>query len=88
VNDALGANVHPGAGCHLPVHGYSHRMQVVEGLCILEVRDYLAIGDNSRGTVLPPLREEPVRMARVHVQALSLVHLLQKAQCNVELSPI
>jgi hypothetical protein len=63
-------------------------VQVVEGLCILEVRDYLAVGDDSGGTVLSPLREEPVRMARVHMKALMLVHLLQKAQCNVELSPI
>jgi hypothetical protein len=76
MNDALGADVHPGPSSHLPVHSHTQSIKVVEGLCVLEVGDDLPVGDHSSWALRSQLREQAHGMPGIHVQTLVLIHLL------------
>ena len=76
MDNALGPDVHPAAGGHLPVVGYSQGGGPVEVLLIVEIPHHQAVGDDAPGGQLVGA-EQPKGMPAHDHQGLLVGHDLQ-----------
>ena len=87
LEDALGADVDPGAGRHLAEHDQALLLPAVEVLLGGPVGDDVAVGDQHARRVLVGA-EDGHRLAALHQQRLVRLQLLQAAQDGVEALPV
>ena len=73
MDDALGADVHVGAGRHLAVLAHAQGVELLPVVGLRVVRDDHAVGDDHARRVLVG-REQAQRMARVHHERLLVRH--------------
>ena len=86
LQDALGADVDPGAGRHLAVHGQPERLQPAELLPGGPLRHQVGVGDQHPRR--PLVRAEDAdRLARLHQQRLVAVQVAQRGDDRVERVP-
>ena len=87
LEDALGADVDPGAGRHLPVHGQAEGLQAAELLPVGPVADEVGVGDEDARGPLVGLHDAD-RAAGLDEHRLVLLELLQGADHGVEGAPV
>jgi hypothetical protein len=87
LHDALAADVDPGAGGHLPVHGEPLAVELVEVFPRGPVRHQIGIGDEHARRV-GVSREHADRFAGLHQQGLLLGQALQRLDDAVVAVPI
>ena len=86
LHDALGADIDPGPGGHLAVHGQTLLIQLVEMVPGRPMRHQIGIGDQHAGRVLVGA-EHAHRLARLHKQGFIVVQRLQRGDDAVEILP-
>ena len=86
LNDALGADVDPGAGGHLAVHGQALLIELVEMVPGRPVRHEVRVGDEDAGRVLVGA-EDADRLAGLDEQRLVGLEPLQAVDDEVEVLP-
>ena len=87
LQDALGADVDPRAGGHLPVHGEPERVQPAELVPVGPVADQVGVGDEHARRHLVGL-EHADRLAALHQQRLVVLEAAQRADDGVEAVPV
>ena len=86
LNDALRADIDPGAGRHLAVHHQALLIELVELLPGRPVRHDIGVGDQNARRVLV-CAEDADRLAGLHQQRLVLAERLQRSCDAVEVVP-
>ena len=87
LQDALGADVDPGAGRHLAVHGQAQRLQPPEFVPGGPAGDQVAVGDeHARGQFVRA--EYAYRLAALHEQRLVVFQALERLDNLVEAGPV
>ena len=87
LQDALRADVDPGAGRHLPVHDQALGSQLIEMLLGGPMRHQVGIGDQHAWGVRVAL-ENGHRFAGLHQQSLVIFQLAQRIQDGVKRLPV
>ncbi len=87
LEDALGADVDPGPGGHLPVHGEPEALQAAELLPVGPVADQVGVGDQHPRRPLVRLHDAD-RPAGLDQHGLVLLEALQRAHHGVEGAPV
>ena len=87
VNYALRPDIHPAAGCHLPVVGDAERRRAAEILGVVKEADHQAVREDHarRGGMRT---EKPERMSRLHDERLVLRHDLEILFDQLVLHPV
>ena len=87
VNDALGADVHPAARCHLSVVGNAHLLGDFPVVQIVIHTDHHGVGDDDPGSFRLG-REQSQRMSGFHDQGLLICHDLKILLDQSVLKPV
>ncbi|MEY9488179.1 hypothetical protein RKD26_003973 [Streptomyces calvus] len=87
LEDALRADVDPGAGGHLPVHGQAEGLQTAELLPVGPVADEVGVGDEDARRPLVGLHDAD-GTAGLDEHGLVLLEGLQRADHGVEGAPV
>lgn len=87
LEDALGADVDPGAGGHLPVHGQAEGLQTAELLPVRPVADQVGVGDEHAGRPFVGLHHAD-GAAGLDEHRLVLLEPLEGADHGVEGAPV
>jgi hypothetical protein len=87
LEDALGADVDPGTGRHLPVHGQAEGLQAAELLPVGPVTDEVGVGDEDARGPFVGLHDAD-RPARLDEHRLVLLEGLEGADHRVEGPPV
>ena len=87
LQDALGADVDPRAGGHLPVHREAELFEAAELVPVRPVADQVRVGEQHARRPLVRLHDAD-RLARLHEQRLVALERVQRAHDRVEARPV
>ena len=87
LQDALGADVDPRSGCHLPVHGEPELLEAAELVPVVPLADQVAVGDQDPGSPFVGAQDAD-RPAGLDEQRLVVGQLLQGPRDGLEAGPV